>query len=91
MFTAIYRSGADVIDGVKATCRIVADKDIAAYLAEGWVKTLNEVPTVAENVIPEKEVPSREAMEIQAKALGLKFDGRTGDKKLSAMIEEASK
>ena len=32
---------------------------------------------------------TREEMETKAKELGLKFDGRTGDKKLMSMIEEA--
>jgi hypothetical protein len=34
--------------------------------------------------------PTREEMEHMATALGLPFDGRTGDKKLAAMIADAS-
>lgn len=97
MYTALYKPGSDVIDGYKAKCLIVADKDIEAHLAEGWVKTLSE--TVAP-VVPVEDVtltddgdmqPTRDEMEVKAKELGLKFDGRTSDKKLLSMIDEALK
>ena len=35
--------------------------------------------------------PTREELEAKAKELGVKFDGRTGDAKLSALIEEKLK
>lgn len=94
MYTALYKPGSDVIDGYKAKCLIVADKDIEAHLAEGWVKTLAETVAPVEDVpfIDEGDMqPTRDEMEIKAKELGLKFDGRTSDKKLLSMIDEALK
>lgn len=43
-------------------------------------------PVVAEN---DDAMPTREELEIKATELGLKFDGRTSDKKLTKLIAEA--
>jgi hypothetical protein len=72
--------------------KAVNDADqFAAALAGGWFATLAEViePTAA--VIDETSPATREELEAKANELGLKFDGRTGDKKLAAMIDEALK
>ena len=97
MFTALYKPGSEVIDGYKATCLIVPDKDLDAHLADGWVKTLAETVAPVEPVqdatlIDEAtKPPTREEMELKATELKIKFDGRTSDKKLSALIEDALK
>jgi ribosomal protein L32E len=44
-----------------------------------------EVAEVAESDAP----PTREEMSIKARELGIKFDGRTSDKKLSSLIATA--
>lgn len=94
MFTALYKPGQDLIDGYCATCQIFADKDLPSALADGWVKTLAETVKLVqanpvEPVEPEdNSPPSREELELKATDLGIKFDGRTSDKKLLALIEE---
>lgn len=94
MFTALYKPGQDLIDGHRATCQVFADKDLPSALADGWVKTLAETVKTAkvEPVEPEdNSPPSREELELKATDLGIKFDGRTSDKKLLALIEDALK
>lgn len=97
MFTALYKPGQDLIDGHRATCQVFADKDLLSALADGWVKTLAEtVKPVQANPIESLEPednspPSREELELKATDLGIKFDGRTSDKKLLALIEDALK
>lgn len=94
MFTALYKPGQDLIDGYRATCQVFADKDLASAIADGWVKTLAETvkPVQEEPVEPEdNSPPSREELELKATDLGIKFDGRTSDKKLLALIEDALK
>jgi len=51
-------------------------------------------PVVVEQVIEDTDpiiesAPTREEMSIKARELGIKFDGRTSDKKLSSLIETA--
>jgi hypothetical protein len=50
----------------------------------GWqqkVKTKAEIPV-------ENEPPTRQELEQKAKELGIKYDGRTGDKKLGQLIAD---
>jgi ribosomal protein L32E len=46
-----------------------------------------EVTEVTESI--NESAPTREEMAIKARELGIKFDGRTSDKKLSLLIETA--
>jgi ribosomal protein L32E len=46
-----------------------------------------EVTEVVESMI--ESAPTREEMTIKARELGIKFDGRTSDKKLSSLIATA--
>jgi ribosomal protein L32E len=48
-----------------------------------------EVAEVAETIIESDSPPTREEMAIKARELGIKFDGRTSDKKLSLLIATA--
>ena len=73
--------------------RIVNDDQLAAALADGWFLTLVEAtqPAAADlaEVAPDDAPPTRDELEAKARELGLKFDGRTGDKALLAKIEAA--
>lgn len=72
--------------------------------ADGWRDTTTEAYDHAHRFYPmggdsandsikiaDDAPPSRQEMETQAKSLGLKFDGRTPDRKLLSMIEAAMK
>lgn len=65
----------------------VADQEaFDAKLADGWSATLVEAMGGAP---VDNSPPTREELEIKARELGLKFDGRTTDAKLGRMIAEA--
>jgi hypothetical protein len=87
----LYRSGtAIVLESGKYDFRIVTEDEYKQAIAEGWHLDQYAAKAAAEKPIQFPE-PTRDEMEQKAKELGLKFDGRTGDKKLIAMIEEALK
>lgn len=67
--------------------RIVhTDAELQESLAEGW--HLDQC--AAQDALRAPAAPSARAeLEAKAKALGVKFDGRTSDKKLAAQIEAA--
>jgi ribosomal protein L32E len=48
-----------------------------------------EVTEVVDSIIESDAPPTREEMAIKARELGIKFDGRTSDKKLSLLIATA--
>lgn len=65
------------------------DAEMSAKLADGWHATRDAAMGCA--VAPadvDALAPTRSEMEQKARELGLKFDGRTTDRKLSAMIAE---
>ncbi len=43
---------------------------------------------VVESVPEDDAAPTREELEVKAKELGIRFDGRTGDKKLGQLIQD---
>lgn len=70
--------------------KIVEAEDVDAAVAGGWHRTAAEAKAAYQ---PAKEpeadaAPTRAELEQKAKELGLKFDGRTTDKKLAALIAE---
>lgn len=71
---------------------VVPNADVEAAIKDGWFLTSTEAKVAHESPSrePIKEQadapPSREELEQKAKELGLKFDGRTSDRKLSEMI-----
>ena len=96
----VYRAGSMVeLESGRYDWRIVAD---AAALeqaqAEGWhldqyaAKAAAEGVPVAEDAPSDETAdnapPTREELEHKAQELGIKFDGRWGDKKLAAAIAE---
>jgi hypothetical protein len=58
-----------------------AAKDAGAEAVSEWIEPEPEAPA--------DHPPTRAELEQKATELGLKFDGRTGDKKLSALIAAA--
>lgn len=86
--------------GTFKVLQVANDEAHADAVAKGWFSSLPEaieshdnpkpvaVVDVAADVVVEQE--SRESMEAKAKEIGIKFDGRTSDAKLSRLIAEAS-
>jgi hypothetical protein len=84
-------------------CAVQDEQELAQKLSEGWYATRDEafnprtvnpkiesVTIVAEPVeVEENAPPTRAELEQKARELGLKFDGRTSDRKLLKMIEES--
>lgn len=74
------------------TLLVSSDDDRAQALSDGWSDDVLQAlapkpePIV---VVNDDAAPTREELEAKAVELGLKFDGRTSDRKLGAMIAEA--
>lgn len=64
--------------------RVVQEADFARVKSDGWFLTMEE----AANPPVSDEPPTRDELEEKARELGIKFDGRTTDKKLAALIAE---
>jgi len=70
-----------------------------AALGAGWYDNIQDAIDGVAHVVPVEPKkpepvemdapPTREEMEAKAESLGIKFDGRIGDKKLLALIEKA--
>ena len=71
--------------------RSVRDKsEYDDALASGWRATLSEIVEGKQaQDIPDDVPLSRAELESKANEFGIKFDGRTTDKKLASMIYEA--
>jgi hypothetical protein len=54
---------------------------------EQVIETVDPIIETDESII--ESAPTRDEMAIKARELGIKFDGRTSDKKLSLLIETA--
>jgi len=86
--------GAHSQDGVSFDYKIVLDEDIEATVADGWSLSVPEAKAAFDAAqkpaepVKDAEPPTRAELEQKATELGLKFDGRTGDKKLAALIAE---
>lgn len=90
--TMLFRHpGPHTQDGVSFDYVIVLDEDIASTVADGWSRSVPEAKAAhdakAEPVVADA-APTRAELEQKAAELGIKFDGRTGDKKLAALIAE---
>lgn len=79
----LYRKdGIHAIHGGMFDYIIVSEEDIQKAIVEGWFLTTTEA-------IEEKKTYTREDLENIATSKGLKFDGRTSDKKLKELIESS--
>lgn len=65
--------------------RVVQEADFAQVKADGWFLTMEEAANPPVSDAP----PTRDELEEKARDLGIKFDGRTSDKKLAAAIADA--
>lgn len=82
----LYRAGGDVlVDGLLFSVLIVqGEADHKLALADGWHETASAALAAAEPA--DDAPPTREELEAKATELGVKFDGRWGDKRLSDAI-----
>jgi len=92
----VYKTpGLNPMKGSSYSFMSVSDhEELKAALREGWFSTLPEAAegthVIENDSIPDDEaMPTREEMEFKARELGIKFDGRTGDKTLLKRITEA--
>lgn len=102
--TFVYKPGGPgKLKNKRYSYRAVEDEaERQLMLKDGWMATREEACGFAapvEQLVEEKAVevqeepkddapPTREELEQMAKELGIKFDGRTSDKKLIALIGE---
>lgn len=70
--------------------QVKGEDEYQAMLAKGYVGTREEVhaPAAIVEVPPDDAPVTRAELEQKARELGLRFDGRTTDRKLSAMIAD---
>ena len=73
-------------------------EEFEAKIKEGWFSSFSEaigakkeVEVVEDKESDDTAPPSRQELEEKATELGIKFDGRYSDKKISQLIEEALK
>ncbi len=84
--------------GTFKVLQVADDASHADAVAYGWFSSLPEAieshdnpkPVVVDVAPDVAEQESRESLESRAKEIGIKFDGRTSDAKLSRLIAEAS-
>lgn len=100
--TMLYRSpGSHELHGVMVDYVTVDASEVPEMLAAGWSLNPLEASYVARDIeafkritdtmekLPKEWPPTREEMEAKASDLGIRFDGRTSDKKLGALISAA--
>lgn len=94
----LYRAGREVAtDSGPMDVLIVADADaLAAALADGWHESSPAAAAallapVVSDVPADDAPPTRAELEQKAAELGIKFDGRWGDKRLGEAIAAALK
>jgi hypothetical protein len=94
----LYRQpgGEELHGGRFATLVVANEADEAAALADGWSLTSDEAKAAreaslnaelqAQQAAADVAPPTRAELEQKASELGIKFDGRTSDKKLRDLI-----
>lgn len=93
--TMLYKTpGPHDIHGGKFDYIIVDSDDEQALgdaIRSGWRLTTAAALELAAEAANDNAPPTREELEAKATELGLKFDGRTSDKKLGELISTALK
>jgi hypothetical protein len=93
--TILYRVPGRIKKPRGGTYSYVGAADQAAFdklLAKGWFPSYEEAKAgklAVEEPVDETSPPSREEMEIWAKELGISFNARTSDTRLSERIKAA--
>ena len=91
----VYKDGGTIqrAGGFYSHKTVYDDADFALALLDGWFATLPEAieGKNAEDDAEDLSAPTRADLEQKATELGIRFDGRTTDKGLSARIAEALK
>ncbi len=95
----LYRAGSEIKwDGGVFDCLVVEDEAAEqAAKADGWMgaEDAMQPPQIIEPAqaveTDDDAPPTRDELETKAKELGIKFDGRWGDKRLSDAIEQVLK
>lgn len=100
MTTMLYKYPGDTdINGKGFDYTIVDDDKVEQAIADGWHLTTGEAvaasaadkPEDVHATVDDNAPPTRAELEAKAAELGIKFDGRTGDKKLGELITEKLK
>lgn len=92
--TMVYRPGGEhLIHGHQVDYQVIDADEVDGALADGWFLTAVEAgeSVKVEPVVDATTPPTRAELEAKAKDLGIKFDGRTTDKKLGEQIAEKLK
>lgn len=88
----LYRAGGavELQDGLYDTRIVHSEDEEREALAEGWCLTPADARAADEPQQPpgDDEPPTREELEAKARELGLRFDGRWGDRRLADAIAE---
>lgn len=88
MKTMLYKyPGPHRIDRDNYSYLVVDSADVDTFLDDGWFRTPAEAK--AGEISLTDETPTRGELEIKANELGIKYDGRTGNKALLDRIEDA--
>lgn len=99
----LYRfpaAGPDVValqDGIYGAKVVGDDAELEVAMADGWHETSPaaraandaQLATALATTVGAGAAPTRAELEAKATELGIKFDGRTGDKKLGDQIAAA--
>lgn len=93
-FPAVKPDAAKLQDGAYDTLIVGDEKEAKAALADGFFMTSPEARAAGETVDADGDTsddaqPTRAELEAKATELGIRFDGRTGDKKLRDQIAAA--
>lgn len=75
-------------EGIPHDWMVCESSDVDKYLADGWHSTIFDAVEAAKPA-EQKVEPTREEMEVQAAALGIKVDGRWSDNRLMEEIAKA--
>lgn len=83
----LFKPGDLPLAGLMLSCLQVNDeRELAAALADGWFECPNAAAASAKPAEAVDAQPTRAELEQKATELGIKFDGRTGDKTLADRI-----
>lgn len=84
MSTMLYKPGSDFQWEGKSYTTVIVDGDLSEHIADGWCA--NPLDCWVES--HDESAPTRAELEQKAAELGIRFDGRTTDAKMSKLIAE---